>query len=161
MGNFLYDKGYRHMAFIGGGDPRGLARFAGLRQALLARGAGEPLHLTMPLGAFLHAGREALGRLLAEHPHVDAAFFSNDVMAAGAIMECVRRGISVPGRIALAGFANLDIAPELTPALTTVQISGHQIGATAADMLLTRLGGGTVEQTVRDLGYSIVERESA
>ncbi|NUU00316.1 LacI family DNA-binding transcriptional regulator [Herbaspirillum robiniae] len=160
MGDYLYGKGYRRMAFVGGEDPRGMARFAGMREALLAHGAAEPVHLKVPMGSFLHAGRESVARLLDHHAEVDAAFFSNDVIAAGAAMECARRGVAVPGRIALAGFANLEIAPEVLPALTTVQISAHQIGLTAADMLLARFSGRAVEQPVCDLGYSILERES-
>lgn len=161
MGDYLYRKGYRHMAFVGGEDPRGMARFSGMRDALAAHGAREPVHLKIALGSFLNAGREAVDRLLQEHPEVDAAFFSNDVLAAGAAMQCLRRGVAVPGRIALAGFANLDIASEVVPALTTVQISAHQIGLTAAQMLLQRFAGQGVEQPVCDLGYSILERDSA
>ncbi|MFJ3045188.1 LacI family DNA-binding transcriptional regulator [Herbaspirillum chlorophenolicum] len=160
MGDYLINKGYRRMAFIGGEDPRGMARFSGMRDAVLAHGAQEPIHIKIPLGSFLHAGREAIGLLLREHPDVDAVFFSNDVIAAGAAMECIRRGIQVPRQIALAGFANLEIAPEVTPALTTVQISGHQIGLTTAEMLLARFNGLGVAQPICDLGYSIVERES-
>lgn len=160
MGQYLYDKGYRRMAFVGGDDPRGMARLAGLRDALEGRGADAPVHVCMPMSSFLQAGRDAIGRLLALEPAIDAAFFSNDVMAAGAALECARRGVRVPERIALAGFANLEIAREVLPALTTVQISAHQIGLTAADMLLTRFDGGEVTQTVCDLGYSILERDS-
>ncbi|EJN07384.1 LacI family DNA-binding transcriptional regulator [Herbaspirillum sp. YR522] len=160
MGDYLYRKGYRQMAFVGGEDPRGMARFSGLRDALLAQQAAEPVHIKIALGSFLHAGREVVGRLLADHPQVDAAFFSNDVIAAGAAMECLRRGLQVPQRLALAGFANLEIAPEVMPALTTVQISGHQIGATAASMLVARLNDEGVQQPICDLGYCIIERES-
>lgn len=160
MGDYLYQKGYRHMAFVGGDDPRGMARMAGLREALRCHDAAEPVQLVMPMGSFLQAGREAIGRLLTQHPEVDAAFFSNDVIAAGAALECARRGIAIPGRIALAGFANLEIATEVLPALTTVQISAHQIGLTAAEMLLTRFDGDPLDQVVHDLGYSILERES-
>jgi len=113
------------------------------------------------MGSFLQAGRETICRLLALQPDIEAAFFSNDVMAAGAALECARRGIAVPKRIALAGFANLEIATEVLPALTTVQISAHQIGVTAAEMLLTRFDGQPVAQAVCDLGYSILERDSA
>ncbi|MFJ3057403.1 LacI family DNA-binding transcriptional regulator [Herbaspirillum sp. NPDC087042] len=160
MGDYLYGKGYRRMAFVGGDDPRGMARLAGLREALRAHGASEPAHVRIQMNSFLQAGRDAIGRLLELHPAIDAAFFSNDVMAAGAALECARRGVAVPGRIALAGFANLEIAREVLPALTTVQISAHQIGLTAADMLLTRFDGGEVAQTTCDLGYSILERDS-
>ncbi len=161
MGDYLVRKGYRRMAFVGGDDPRGLARFAGMRDALVAQGAPEPVHQVVAMGSFLQAGRETICRLLALQPDIEAAFFSNDVMAAGAALECARRGIAVPKRIALAGFANLEIATEVLPALTTVQISAHQIGVTAAEMLLTRFDGQPVAQAVCDLGYSILERDSA
>lgn len=160
MGRYLHQRGYRHTAFVGGEDPRGMARFTGMREALLALGAPEPIHLVVPMGSFLHAGRESAAVLLDQHPEVNAAFFSNDVIAAGAAMECVRRGVAVPGRMALAGFANLEIASAVVPALTTVQISAHQIGLAAADMLLARFGGLAVEEPVRDLGFSILERDS-
>jgi len=161
MGHYLYRKGYRRMAFVGGDDPRGLARHAGLRDALLTHGAPAPVYLRIPMGSFLQAGREAVALLREQHPEVDAVFFSNDAIAAGAAMECLRRGIAVPGELALAGFANLDIAAAIMPALTTVQISGHLIGATTAQMLLARFDGQGVAQPVCDLGYSIIERDSA
>jgi LacI family gluconate utilization system Gnt-I transcriptional repressor len=147
------------MAFVGGEDPRPGTLCRHARGAAGTVGA-EPVHLVMPMGSFLQAGREAICRLLALQPGIDAAFFSNDVLAAGAAWSAPD-GIAVPQRIALAGFANLDIAPEVLPALTTVQISAHQIGLTAAEMLLTHFDGDAVTQTVCDLGYAILERDSA
>ncbi|MFL9923539.1 LacI family DNA-binding transcriptional regulator [Herbaspirillum lusitanum] len=161
MGDYLQQRGYRRMAFVGGEDPRGQSRFSGMRDALLAHALEAPLYLTVPFGSFLSAGREAITMILEQHAEVDAVFFSNDVIAAGAVLECQRRHIQVPQRIALAGFANLDIAPEVHPALTTVQISSLQIGQTAAQMLLARLAGEGVDDPVCDLGFSVVPRASA
>ena len=76
-------------------------------------------------------------------------------------MECHRRRIQVPRDLAITGFANLDIAEEVVPALTTVQIQAAEIGAQAAEMILKRLKGEPIESSRLDLGFSIVERESA
>ena len=76
-------------------------------------------------------------------------------------MECVRRGLRVPQDIAIAGFADLDIASEILPALTTVQVRSRRIGETAAGMLMDRLQGREVPDSVKNLGFSIISRASA
>jgi LacI family gluconate utilization system Gnt-I transcriptional repressor len=66
-------------------------------------------------------------------------------MDAGAEQECLRRGWKVPERIAIAGFDDQEIAAEAVPALTTVRIAREEIGCVAAQMLLDRLHGKTVD----------------
>jgi len=83
------------------------------------------------------------------------------VLAVGGLMECRRRKLSVPGRIAIAGLGDLEIAAELTPALTTVRVPSYEIGRRAADMLLSRIEGEPIASPVVDLGFEIVQRESA
>ena len=161
MAEYLAARGYRRMAFVGGEDARGLARFAGMADALKSHRLAAPQRVQTAAGSFFRAGREALVDIVTHHPKTDAAFFSNDVIAAGALFECNRRNIKVPEQLAIAGFANLDIAPEVTPALTTVHVGSQQIGEKAAQMLLARLGGATDAHPVCDLGFSIVPRESA
>lgn len=79
------------------------------------------------------------------------------------MLECNRRQIRIPEDIAIAGFANLDIASEINPPLTTVHVSSHRIGETAAQMMLARLGGDAAAPApaINDLGFSIVRRQSA
>jgi LacI family gluconate utilization system Gnt-I transcriptional repressor len=55
----------------------------------------------------------------------------------------------------------LDIASEILPALTTVQVRSRRIGETAAGMLMDRLQGREVPDLVKNLGFSIISRESA
>ncbi len=163
MGEYLVEQGYRRIAFVGGDDPRGVARMAGLRAALKRHRVRAPVRITVSPGSFLQGGREAMVQLLTDHTDIDAAFFSNDVIAAGAILECNRRNIRIPQDIAIAGFANLDIASEINPPLTTVHVSSHLIGETAAQMMLSRLTGidGQRRNPISDLGFSIVRRASA
>jgi len=161
MAEYLVGQGYRRMAFVGGEDARGLARFAGMADALKAHRLAAPKRVLTGAGSFFKAGRTALVEIVTRHPKVDAAFFSNDVIAAGALFECAHRNIKVPEQLAIAGFANLDIAPEVSPALTTVHVGSQQIGEKAAQMLLARLSDATTTPLVCDLGFSIVRRESA
>jgi LacI family gluconate utilization system Gnt-I transcriptional repressor len=161
MAEYLYGRGRRNFAFAGGADARGLARFQGYAEVLQQHDMKAPVRITVPLGSFLKAGREALVQILDAHPQTDAIFFSNDVIAAGALLECNRLGIRVPEQIAIAGFADLEIATELTPSLTTVQVSAYRIGEKAAQLLLAKLTGESHDHAVCDLGFAIVPRASA
>jgi len=49
----------------------------------------------------------------------------------------------------------------MIPSLTTVKINGAQIGRLAAQLLVDRAQGKAIEQPILDVGFSIVERESA
>jgi LacI family gluconate utilization system Gnt-I transcriptional repressor len=49
----------------------------------------------------------------------------------------------------------------MVPALTTVHINGRSIGQQAADFLIDRAQGRSIKQPIVDVGFSIVERDSA
>ena len=161
MARYLLGKGHRRLGFAGGADGRTRARLAGFTAAVNATRGARFQHLLLPAGTSFHGGREALGALLALDAGLDAIFLSNDALAVGALMECARRWIRVPQDLAIAGFADLDIAAEIEPALTTVQVGSRKIGEQAGQMLLARLGGRTVNNPIRDLGFAVVPRASA
>jgi LacI family gluconate utilization system Gnt-I transcriptional repressor len=160
MGEHLKQQGYRHIAFVGGEDPRGVARLAGLTAALKKSRIKTPVHIAVQLGTFLQRGRQSMIEILDNHPQTDAVFFSNDVLAAGALMECQKRKRRVPEDIALCGFADLEIAREITPAITTVKIDSFHIGHTAAQMLLATLNNRPVPEVICDLGFTVIPRQS-
>lgn len=162
MGRYLLSKGYRRFGFAGGDENRAIARMTGFKTLLQAMsGSRLTQALIKPTGSSFNAGREALAQLLTKDPKLEAIFFSNDVLAVGAMMECQRRGIRVPQDIAIAGFADLEIANEILPSLTSVQVRSRRIGEAAALMLLERLHGNPVSQLIQNLGFSIVARDSA
>jgi LacI family gluconate utilization system Gnt-I transcriptional repressor len=161
MGHYLLGKRHRVLGFVGGQEPRSQARLRGFQSSAKHHPACVIVPLMLPEGASYAAGREALVQLWQSKPRVDAIFFSNDALAVGALLECQRRGIRVPQDLAIAGFANLDIAEEMVPSLTTVQVQASSIGDHAAEMILRRLTEQPLETSNVNLGFSIVERESA
>src|SRR3569832_2009750 len=80
----LIAQGRKHLAFIGGDDPRGGRRWRGFREEALAQGLAEPRRLIL--------GRNAPGSVAANvHlPNVDAVFAANDAYAIG-IMAGLRK----------------------------------------------------------------------
>jgi LacI family transcriptional regulator, gluconate utilization system Gnt-I transcriptional repressor len=165
MVHTLYGCGYRRIAFVGTAaedDRRGRLRREGYRAMLAELGAGPPRELTLPVTvAGITDGPVALDALLATHPDTDAAFCVVDGLAAGVILACRRCGVDVPGRLAVAGFGDFDLAQPTGLDITTVRVSGLEIGNFAGTLLLTRLRGERVARAVHDVGFSIIRRSSA
>ncbi len=159
----LLAKGHRRIAFAAAQlDPRVMQRLQGWRLALQEAGLYAPtLEWLNPASSSLALGAVLFEQILQQTPAVDAIFFCNDDLAQGALLAAMRRGIRVPGQIAIAGFNDLTGSDQMVPPLTTVRTPRSQIGEAAARMLLTLIGGETPEQPLLDLGFEIVERESA
>lgn len=163
MGRHLVERGYRRIAYIGTDlthDYRAGQRHDGLRQVLAGHGLRDDLVLTRPGAAALDFGGAALVEALERWPDLEAIFFANDDLAVGAILEAQRRGIAIPGRIAVAGFNGLPIGEHVMPRLTTIVSPRYQIGRLAAELLLTRFGGTTPPARCIDVGFELAVRES-
>ncbi len=158
---YLAGKGYRSLAFIGGHDDRSLARLAGFRAGVRECGVGDVVAALLPSPSSVLDGSGAMAELLRGAPHPRAVFCTNDMLAAGALFECQRRCIAVPGRIAVMGFADLPIAAGIEPTLTSVQVRATEMGQRAGELLLRRLAGDPGPDCIVDLGFAVVERASA
>ncbi len=137
--------GLTRIAFIGGDatrDTRGADRRAGFIAAMQAHGhdatrlvaAGAP-----PIS--MREGAEAMGHLLETLPDTQAVICVSDLSAYGALTECQRRGVDVPGRVLIAGFGDYEIASISVPPLTTVNPFPSKIGALTADLIIAALDG--------------------
>lgn len=164
MGEHLLAEGYKRIAFVGpqmDRDLRSAQRLEGLRAAVSAAGLKTGPAVSLDRPSTVRAGGEALSKLLADAPDIDAAFFANDDLAMGALLECARRGIDVPGTLSIAGFNGLEFAGEVVPRLTTIMTPRYEIGRRAAEMLTARLAGDDVPNARIDVGFTLLKRESA
>ncbi len=159
----LLAKGYRRIAFAAAQlDPRVMQRLQGWRLALQEAGLYTPtLEWLNPASSSLALGGVLFEQIMQQTPAVDAIFFCNDDLAQGALLAAMRRGIAVPGQVAIAGFNDLTGSDQMVPPLTTVRTPRAQIGESAAQMLLGLMRGEEPGQPLLDLGFEIVERASA
>jgi LacI family transcriptional regulator len=140
----LLDLGHRDMmaimAFLKVSD-RERERLQGIQHVFAARGLEFPLeNVIYAGGSGLQDGRDAL-RMALERPAVTAVICGNDLLAAGALMECAAQKIGVPEELSIAGYGDLDIAGAMNPAITTVRLDAEEMGGLAASCLLARLAG--------------------
>ncbi len=159
-GEYLLRKGYRKAGLLWTADLRGAQRKNGLCDVLKRHGLAEPGQIDVPLPASLALGRSGLASLLAQDNY-DVIVCSSDTLAQGAIMEAESRGLAVPRDLAVIGFGDLDFAASNRPAITTVSIDRHEIGYRAATLLADRIEGVEQDENIIDIGFHLIERESA
>jgi LacI family gluconate utilization system Gnt-I transcriptional repressor len=163
MVEHLFGRGYRRLGFVSpplANNDRASERRRGFLQALADLGLELREERVTTSGMSLRGGGQALERLMAACPGTDAIFFAGDTLAAGAVLECQRRGLRVPEDVAIAGFDDLEIASQVVPSLTTVRVHRHALGSRAAQLVLDLLNGKEVEARRQDLGFELVVRES-
>jgi LacI family gluconate utilization system Gnt-I transcriptional repressor len=158
----LAARGYRRIGFVSldtRTNRRARERLRGYQAALKSLGRKLDPLLVMEIPSGLTSGAHALVDMVTRSPDVDAIFFAGDVFAIGALFEAQRRGWKVPGRVAIAGFDDLDILQHTVPKVTCLRLPRLEIGRRSAEALLERLRGG--DQAVRlDLGFEVIQRES-
>jgi LacI family gluconate utilization system Gnt-I transcriptional repressor len=162
----LHAGGRRQVAVIAGMDERSRRRARAfsdeaLRLGMILAGASAIPTRMVPAPTTLASGRSALEQLLQEQPSIDGVFCSSDYLAMGVMIEAQVRGIAIPSQLAVIGFGDLSLSRDLHPKLTTVRIDGTQIGRTAARFIIDRADGLQVTEPVRDIGFTIIDRESA
>ena len=163
VAQFFVDKGYRHIAYIGtlgSSDKRGARRLEAFQKTLHAKCL--PSHYVAlseePFSLLL--GGRLFAQLIDAHPMVEAIFFANDDMAAGALGEARRRGIGIPREIAIMGFNDYEIASVMTPSISSVNVNPFDMGRIAARALLHSLDGIPGADRRIDTGFQIIERET-
>lgn len=158
----LISQGRQRIAFAGAQlDARVMQRLDGWRLALQAQGLYDPsLEWLNPASSSLALGGAMFEQIMQSNAPVDAIFFCNDDLAQGALLAALRLGIPVPARVAIAGFNDLTGSDQMLPTLTTVRTPRAGIGEAAAAMLITLIQGRAQSQTLVDLGFDIVERDS-
>jgi LacI family gluconate utilization system Gnt-I transcriptional repressor len=141
MLDVLLDSGCRRIGLVGyqgAAAHRFTERLPIFRDTLSARGLRSDLvHFVDEADGF-GAGSEALDGLMRIDPELDGILCPTDIVAAGVIFECSRRGWKVPDRIAVAGWGDYEIASEITPPLTTLQPNAYQMGHQAVSIPASR-----------------------
>jgi LacI family transcriptional regulator len=84
-------------------------------------------------------GEQLAARSPADRP--DGVVASNDHLAIGLVHGLISRGVRVPEDIAVVGYDDIEFAAIAGVPLTSVRQPAHEMGRTAAEMLLARISG--------------------
>jgi LacI family transcriptional regulator, gluconate utilization system Gnt-I transcriptional repressor len=165
MVDHLVAQGCTRIAFIGGDahrDTRGTDRRAGFIAAMQAHGldATRLIAAGVPPISMLE-GATAMARLIETLPDTEAVICVSDLSAFGALTECQRRGVVVPGQMSIAGFGDYEIGAVCVPSLTTINPYPRMIGAQAAEVILQALAGPLPGPITLQIAPTLIMRGSS
>ncbi|WP_045858246.1 LacI family DNA-binding transcriptional regulator [Teredinibacter purpureus] len=160
--------GYTKLGFLGARmDSRAQQRLQGYRNAMEAQGLfNDDWVMTTPRPSSIAMGGELFTSLMAKSEgECNAVFCVNDDLALGTLFECQRMYISVPDKMAICGFNDIEASALVNPPLSSVRVPRYDMGVTAAQMALRVLSdddNSAAEQhnKIVDSGYQIMMRES-
>jgi LacI family transcriptional regulator len=113
-------------------------RAEGYRRAMRARGLADEIDIVST--AYTQEGGYEGARQLLDRPRRPTAIFAGaDIVAIGVLDAIAVAGLSAPGDVSVAGYDNTTFAAFDPISLTSVDQSGHQIGETAARLVLERI----------------------
>jgi LacI family transcriptional regulator len=155
----LLDRGHRRIAHIAGPPNFSTTqdRLDGYREGLASFGLAADPDLVATGDFTREGGYGAAGRLLDAGVGFTAIFAANDLAAVGAMARLQERGLRVPEDVSVAGFDDVPVARDVTPALTTVRVPMVDMGRQS--MRLALRDPGAPHEVVR-LGTELVVRRS-
>jgi LacI family transcriptional regulator len=134
----LLAQGYRRIGHIAGPLNwwEAQQRKSGWSDALTAAGLAVTDLMWIEGNWSSKSGELAAYQLFDRYPDVDAVFAANDQMALSLMAVARRRGLNVPGDLAVVGFDGMPEAAYFCPSLTTVHQDLHQLGSEAVRQLV-------------------------
>ncbi len=109
----------------------------------------------------MEAGYHNMEKILDKIPDVDAVFCVTDTIAQGAMACLTDKGKKVPEQVRIAGMGDSSFGKMTRPKLTTIHFHYRTSGAEAAKILLEQINGKKVVCRELQMGYEVVEEESA
>jgi LacI family transcriptional regulator len=149
---YLLDIGHRRFAVINGitrDNDRAAGRLAGFLRALAERGIATEQCPVVEAPYTIPDARIAMSALLRRSLQPTAVLCGNDILAFGALQECLRSGVRVPEDVSITGFDDIDMAAHCHPSITTLRVPAFDVGAKAGELLLDALRSGTRPPAVR------------
>ena len=123
MARAILKQGYQRIGFMGTKMPldhRARKRFEGFTEALAKEGVEVADQEFYSGGSALAKGREMTRAMLERDPELDFLYYSNDMIAAGGLLELLHQGIEIPARVGLAGFNGVELLQGMPRRLATM-----------------------------------------
>ncbi|MBV8715395.1 MAG: GntR family transcriptional regulator [Chloroflexi bacterium] len=159
----LIEVGYRRVGYIGTDNISTssiVERMAGYRWALTQYGLDPDASLVCTeLRRLLswpprepekeEHNEQVLREFLLRADRPEAVFVCNDYVAFQVVLIAERLGLKIPDDLAVVGFDNVAYTDYFGVPLTTLEQPRHEIGVTAATLLLERIAGRRTQQSER------------
>lgn len=163
MRHLIRDHRYRTLGYLAGvaDSPDNVTRRAVVEAEASAAGVQLATGPEWQGSYYADGGAHVVDGLLAAGRQLPRAIVcANDLAALGALHTLARRGVDVPGDVAVTGFDDIPVARRLHPGLTTVRQPIQELGATAFELLESLVRRGQPEPRDVVLPTRLIRRES-
>jgi DNA-binding LacI/PurR family transcriptional regulator len=154
----LAERGHRSVAFASTNDPR-LSGLSAERVAL-ARDSAERLGLTFSVRAIEESTAASAVTDWVERGVTAVAGYNDDI-ASLVLGAALRRGISVPGQLAIIGHDDTPLARRLVPSMSSIHVDAAGVGRYFAELALRSVEGGDAPVAPPAARATLVVRESS
>jgi LacI family transcriptional regulator len=96
-------------------------------------------------------GVEIAKRILTSNPCPTAVYAASDTLARYVYLAAAELKLRIPEDLSVVGFADLDFAAYMAPALTSVKQNGYEIGRKAAKQLTDRIMGKYTQNAIQNI----------
>lgn len=154
--------GHRHFAFLSAErkyNDRARDRVTGVKRALKKHGIDPASMLIEEVPYSIREAGAAFKSVIQKQRKTTIVMCGNDVQAVGSVKQARALGLAVPGDISITGFDDLELATVVEPAITTVHVPHREMGKLAAEVLISRMIGGSEHKRIKLPTY-IVERDT-
>jgi DNA-binding LacI/PurR family transcriptional regulator len=159
----LHGLGHRRVAHVTGlmTTKPAADRLLGYRSALDRLGLRYRDEYIREGDFYVESGYAAMEALLEGPEPPTAVFAASDLMAVGAMQAAHERGLDVPTDLAIVGFDDIQIAPLVRPALTTVRQDKAGLGGAAGEALVRMIEDPAFTPPIVTLPVELVVRDSS
>lgn len=155
--------GHRRIGYAWPEDPRVRSfahrRLEGVRQTCAELGLPDPLVRTVPLSP--EGAVPAVDDWRSAEPPVTGICAYNDEVALAVLAGARKRGLSVPGDLAVVGVDNIAAAAVAFPSLTTVEVDLDTVAQHIAATISCKLDGRPAPRRPGSDIHAVILRESA
>jgi LacI family transcriptional regulator len=160
----LYKAGHRRIGLVQGSplSPNFSLREQAFYQALARLGLKFAEGDRLSVGSRFEEARADMRRALAARDGdlPSALFCVNDVVALGTMRALAEEGISVPGRMSVIGFDDLEASAMASPPLSTVRVPKREIAKLALRSLVETIEGGRKSAEKTLVSGALIMRDS-
>jgi DNA-binding LacI/PurR family transcriptional regulator len=159
---YLCSLGHKRIGFMTGlqDSDVGKYRYEGYKSGLISNGLPLDEELVFRGNYSFKSGLAGAEYFLSLKKRPTAIACANDSMAIAAIRQITQHGLNVPDDISIVGFDDVEVASQISPALTTLAAPISATAERALDMLTSLMNGEKVENKHVALPAKLVVRNS-
>jgi DNA-binding LacI/PurR family transcriptional regulator len=161
--DYLCQLGHQRIGFMTGLEDSdiGKNRFGGYKTSLHKHGITLDSDLIYHGDYSFESGKNGASYLLGLESRPTAIVSANDSMALGVMSVLKSNDLNIPGDYSLIGFDDIDVAKQITPALTTIAAPIKQIAEHSFEMIKNLIDGKTPQNMHMALPAKLIIRKTS